>query len=323
MARFDLPESELRAYSPDVRIEPDFDEFWTRTLAESRAANTDGPTVTKIDTALRGVDVYDLTFPGFAGDPIRGWYLRPAGETADLPVVVEYVGYGGGRGLPHERLAWPTAGYAHVVMDTRGQGSTWGGGGVTPDPHGAGPSFPGVMTRGIEDPEAYYYRRLITDAVLCVDAVRALPVIDTSRISIAGISQGGGIALAVSGLRDDLAAALIDVPFLSHFERAVGMTDRNPYGEVNAYLRIHRGQRETVFRTLSYVDGVNFASRATAPALFSTGLQDVTCPPSTVFAAFNRYGGPKEIDVYEFNDHEGGAESRWPDLAAYLATRFT
>jgi cephalosporin-C deacetylase len=33
---------------------------------------------------------------------------------------------------------------------------------------------------------------------------------------------------------------------------------------------------------------------------------DQTCPPSTVYAAFNGCGGPKEIDVYAYNDHEGG-----------------
>ena len=29
-------------------------------------------------------------------------------------------------------------------------------------------------------------------------------------------------------------------------------------------------------------------------------------PPSTVYAAFNGYGGPKEIDFYPYNDPEGG-----------------
>lgn len=33
---------------------------------------------------------------------------------------------------------------------------------------------------------------------------------------------------------------------------------------------------------------------------------DQICPPSTVYAAFNHYGGPKEILEYPFNDHEGG-----------------
>jgi cephalosporin-C deacetylase len=61
-----------------------------------------------------------------------------------------------------------------------------------------------------------------------------------------------------------------------------------------------------VLHTLSYVDGVNFASRATAPALFSVGLRDTVCPPSTVFAAFNHYGREKEIAVYPYNGHEGG-----------------
>ncbi len=38
---------------------------------------------------------------------------------------------------------------------------------------------------------------------------------------------------------------------------------------------------------------------------------DTICPPSTVFAAFNWYGGAsglasKQIEVYPFNGHEGG-----------------
>jgi cephalosporin-C deacetylase len=34
---------------------------------------------------------------------------------------------------------------------------------------------------------------------------------------------------------------------------------------------------------------------------------DAVCPPSTVFAAYNHYAGPKEIDVWPYNGHEGGA----------------
>ena len=46
---------------------------------------------------------------------------------------------------------------------------------------------------------------------------------------------------------------------------------------------------EQVFKTLSYFDGVNFAARAHAPALFSVALMDAVCPPATVFAAYNAY----------------------------------
>lgn len=33
---------------------------------------------------------------------------------------------------------------------------------------------------------------------------------------------------------------------------------------------------------------------------------DLVCPPSGVFAAYNRYGGPAQIEVYPYNGHEGG-----------------
>ena len=61
-----------------------------------------------------------------------------------------------------------------------------------------------------------------------------------------------------------------------------------------------------MFATLSYVDVVNHARRHGRPALFSVGLSDDITPPSTVFAAYNHYRGPKEIAVYPFNQHEGG-----------------
>ncbi|RZI88038.1 MAG: acetylxylan esterase, partial [Microbacterium sp.] len=107
-----------------------------------------------------------------------------------------------------------------------------------------------------------------------------------------------------------------------HFERAVGLTDAFPYEEVVRYLAVHRGADERVFETLSYFDGVSFARRATAPALFSVALHDVTCPPSTVFAAFNSYGSAdRAIEVYTHNDHEGGQAYQWLAQAAFLAGR--
>lgn len=319
MARFDLSLAELERYAPDVAEPADFDAFWADSIAESRAAGHD-PVLSPADTPLSGIRVRDVVFSGFAGDPVRGWLLLPRDADGPLPAVVEFAGYGGGRGLPHERLAWVAAGHAHFIMDTRGQGSAWGGAGATGDPHGSGPAFPGFMTRGILDPSTYYYRRVFVDAVLAVELVRSLPEVDPGRIAVAGASQGGGIALAAAALSEGpLVAALPDVPFLCHFERSVGLTDSAPYSEVAGFLRVHRDAGAAVFRTLSYFDGVNMAKRATAPALFSVGLMDTVTPPSSIFAAYNRYAGDKEIAVYDFNEHEGGAPAHWPVQAAFLA----
>jgi cephalosporin-C deacetylase len=51
---------------------------------------------------------------------------------------------------------------------------------------------------------------------------------------------------------------------------------------------------------------MNFAARAKSPAMFCVALMDTVCPPSTVFATYNHYAGPKEIEVYPFNGHENG-----------------
>ena len=85
------------------------------------------------------------------------------------------------------------------------------------------------------------------------------------------------------------------------------ISDEFPYQEIVNYLKTHRDHVEPAFRTLSYFDGVNFATRAHAPALFSVALMDAICPPSTVFAAYNHYAGTeKDILVWPYNGHEGG-----------------
>ena len=322
MPLYDLPLSELRAYAPDLAAPADLDQFWSATLAEARNYDL-AATFAPVDSGLTVIETFDTSFAGFGGAPIRGWLHLPTGRQRPLAAVVEFVGYGGGRGLAHEGILWAAAGYAHFVMDTRGQGSTWAVG-TTPDPGASGdPAHPGFMTQGILDPSSYYYRRLITDAVRAVEAARSHPAVDARRVAVTGGSQGGGLTLATASLVDGLVGAMPDVPFLCDFPRAISLMDADPYAEIGRYLKVHRDHVEQALATLAYFDMAIIGGRATAPALFSVGLMDETCPPSTVYAAFNRYGGPKEIVEYPFNDHEGGegfhdvVKLRW--LAELLA----
>jgi cephalosporin-C deacetylase len=314
----DWPLEQLREYLPERVEAPDFDAFWATTISQARSAAAD-PVFTPHDAGLTTVEVYDVTFSGFAGQPVKGWLLMPRHTEGPLPCVVEYVGYNGGRGLPHEWLQWSAAGYAHLVMDTRGQGSNGSLVGDTPDPDSfGGPQAPGFLTRGIADPEHYYYRRVFTDAVRAVDTARSHPRIDPDRVIVTGGSQGGGISLAVAGLVDGLTAVMPNVPFLCHYRRATEITDAHPYREITSYLKAHRPHVEKVFQTLSYFDGLNFAARATVPALFSVALMDSICPASTVFAAYNHYTGTdKQISVWPYNGHEGGAGFQFPEMHAF------
>lgn len=295
----DLGREALWEYSSDYKAPADFDAFWTSTLEEARSHDL-AVQLTPVETPLQTLDVFDVTFAGFGGHPIRAWLKLPKQREGKLPAIVQFHGYGHNRGSALEELLWSSAGYAHFQVDVRGQG------GVTPDPVGSGPSYPGHLTRGIDSRESYVYRRIFTDAVRAVDAARTLDVVDPARVAVLGNSQGGGIALAAAGLVPDVAALHAQAPFLCDFRRASLIAGERPYIELAGYLAMHRKSVERVFEVLSYFDGVGFASRAQAPAWFSVGLMDDIVPPSTVFGAYQAYAGPKKIEVWEYSGHEAG-----------------
>lgn len=318
MAFFDLPLEQLRTYRPEREEPEDFNNFWTDTLLEAHRTPLEAR-FERVDYGLKTVETFDVTFNGYGGQPIKGWFLVPRERSGQLGAVVEFIGYGGGRGFPTEWLLWASSGYAHLVMDTRGQGSAWRKG-DTPDlqPDGGNPHFPGFMTVGVLDPRTYYYRRVFVDGVRAVEAARANPLVDPERVAVTGGSQGGGVSIAVAGLDPEVAVVMADVPYLCHFRRAVEITDSSPYNEINQFCQVHRDQVDTVFKTLSYFDGLNFAARIQGKALFSVGLMDEVCPPSTVFAAYNHLPGDKEIRIFPFNHHEGGGAYQEIEKINYL-----
>jgi len=345
----DLDEAGLWEYRSTYKAPADFDEFWQKTLAEAGEIPLD-VRIEPVETGLRTIDVYDVTFAGYAGHPIRAWLRLPrlprlprpphrpaatgeralsgvggrealSGVTSEraLSGIVQFHGYGSGRGHALDDLLWASAGYAHLLMDTRGQGGGFAGG-DTGDPVGSGgPTRPGFLTRGLESRETYYYRRVFVDAVRAVQMLREHAAVDASRVAVVGASQGGGIALAVAGLiPDDVAALHAQSPFLCDIRRATRITDADPYHELAAYLATHRTSAESAFTTLGYFDGLGFAARAAAPAWFSAGLMDGVCPPSTAFGAYHAYAGPKHIDLWSYNGHDaGGPEDQAAVLSAF------
>jgi cephalosporin-C deacetylase len=316
----DLPLDQLRAYRPDVREPPDFDAFWQRELAAARAFDAEAE-FAPVATPIRHAAVFDVTFAGCHGDAIKGWLLVPREPAPGAAFVVEFVGYNGGRGEPLDWLSYSCAGHPHLVMDTRGQGGGWRSA-DTPDPSDNGaPSTNGFLTRGVADPRTHYFTRVFIDAARAVDAAREHPAAAGRPMVTAGISQGGALALAAAHLAGDLHAVLADVPFLAHPRRAVEVTDSSPYGELIEYFSVHPHRVDDVFATLSYVDVVNHAKRVSVPGLFSVGLIDDVTPPSTVFAAYNHYAGPKDIAVYPFNGHEGGGVRQFAARLAFLEAR--
>jgi cephalosporin-C deacetylase len=294
MPWFDKPLEQLREYRTPT-AEPDgLDRWWTLRLAEAEAAARPPELTPYADGLYAPVEVADVEFSGGGGDRIRAWYLLPA-ATLRAPVVVKFIGYGGGRGLPAEHMLLPALGYAVFVMDTRGQGGRWSAGATEP-------ANSTVLTRGIARPEDYYYTRLFTDAVRAVRTAAELGGV--ARVAVSGGSQGGALALAAAALAPGLVTVChADVPFLCDIQRAITLTGAAPYSEVPEFLAQNTALADAALDTLRYVDCALLARRITAECLFSTGLMDMVCPPSTVFAAYNEVTAGKDIAVHPFGTH--------------------
>src|ERR1041384_2234893 len=90
MAFFDLSLTELKTYLP-TREEPnDFDSFWKSTLDEVQAFPLNA-TFEKVDYGLVAQETFDVTFNGFGGQPIKGWFILPKQLSGKLPCVVEFI----------------------------------------------------------------------------------------------------------------------------------------------------------------------------------------------------------------------------------------
>ncbi|NUP98732.1 MAG: acetylxylan esterase [Armatimonadetes bacterium] len=323
MPSIDYPLAKLIDYQPPLTRQPDFEEFWGETLAEARQHDL-SPLLEFVEHPIDALDVRRLNYAGFGGHRVHGLYLRPRTDER-TPVVVVYHGYSGGAGEVHMHLPWLMLGCAVVAVDTRGQG------GDTGDPGGySGGSTMGWMTQGLLDPHEYYYRRAYTDCVRAIDFACSRDELDTSRLAILGGSQGGGLTLAVAGLDSRVRVAMPDVPFLCHFERAIDITANGPYLELQRYLARYPQHTDTALRTLSYFDGMNLAAGIDPGCrmLWSVGLWDDVCPPSTVFAAYNHCpvsgaDGRKEMAIYPYNKHEGGGPAQRERQIAYLKNALT
>lgn len=297
MPSIDMPLEQLRQYRPSLYREPDFESFWDATIAEALRQPSNAELI-PYSLPIRGLECYAVRFDGFQGGRIAGWYLRPE-SSGKFPGLCVYHGYSG-RGLrPLDLIPYAAQGMCVLSMDCRGQNGQSQDAAVYPEGH-----YQGWMTQGIRAPQTYYYRFVYADALRALELLAQREEVDADRLAITGVSQGGGITLAVAALSDRPILALSDVPFLCDYRRAIAITPAAPYTEIPAFLKTNPHLHETAIRTLSYFDNLNLAPWIKCRTVISNCLCDDVCPPSTIYAVFHHITAEKQIEVYPYHKHE-------------------
>ena len=276
--------------------QPDFDEFWQRTLDELAAVAPEYSMTEEKDKSNKGGKVYRVKMKSLGGVEVQGYLTMPAkaSKKHTMPVLVHYMGYGS---KPWHAEPYEGMERIEFVLSTRGQGLN--------EPTN---TYGDWAVYGLGDRDSFYYRGAFMDLVRAIDFVCSLPEVDQRYIFAEGGSQGGAFTLVACSLDKRIRAAAPWIPFLS---------DYPDYFKIVHWPAevIFKKQQETgisnrdLYKMLSYFDVKNFTRRITCPILMGVGLQDPTCPPHTNFAGYNLISSQKQFVIYP----ECGHDTRHPD----------
>jgi cephalosporin-C deacetylase len=152
----------------------------------------------------------------------------------------------------------------------------------------------GYQNYNLDDRDRFYYKRVYLGCVRANDLLVSLPQFDGKNLAVTGGSQGGALSVVTAGLDSRVKCLAAYYPALSDLTgelhgRAGGWPH---YFEGNNFAFNNKKDK---IATCGYYDVVNFAKQLKVPSIFSWGYNDETCPPTSMYAAYNVISSPKEL----------------------------
>jgi cephalosporin-C deacetylase len=309
-ASFRLGFEHEKIESPLTR-EPDFDEFWAKTLDELKTIEASFSATPKPEKISAGHNVFELEMKSLGNLTIRGWLEVPKERKGPFPAVIRVPGYGQemnpiGDAAPDGTIV--------LSLNIRGHGTS------RENPESE--LQKDYWIRGLDAPSTYFYRGAYMDCVRAIDYLVTREDVDPKRIAITGGSQGGGLSLATAALDGRISACAADVPFLLNW---VNYFKETKWPEMDAWIAQKEERTwESTLKNMSYFDVMNLADRIKCPVMVGIGLQDNICPPSTIFATYNKLAGDKSYRIYQSAQHDLPAEHhrfRWEWLNSQTGSK--
>ncbi len=276
------------AIAPSREVPVDFEAFWD-SQKQLLAAVPLKAQMKKIDAAsIDGFEVFDTQIACLDEVPVSGYFARPVGaKPKSLPIIL-WVHGAGVRSSAIKRYP------GYLSMDINAHGIPNGQPKTYYDQlSGKDGRLRGYPLFGRENRDAVYFKNMFLRMVRALDFLTTQPEWDGKVVAVIGHSQGGFQALVAGGLDDRVTFIGAGVPAgCDH----TGMLRRRISGWPKLVPLLQDGKPDPVIAEASrYYDAVNFAARCHADAIVSVGFIDRTCPPTSVYAAYNQLKGAKSI----------------------------
>lgn len=282
-----------RDIGPSRPTPDDFDAFWDEQKAALSQVAMES-TLTPVDSPVEGVEVFDVQVECL-GKPVSGYLGRPKdAKPKSLPAILTVHGAGVGS-ASLGRMQWAAREGGMLALDINAHGIPNGQPAAfyTELRQGKLKGYPHV---GRQDREECYFKGMFLRVVRAIDFLTAQPEWDGKTLIVYGSSQGGFQAIAAAGLDARVSFICAGVP--AGCDHTGSKADRISGWPKLVPIDVEGEADPRILQSARYFDCVNFAARAECEgAAVTVGLIDRTCPPTSVYAAFNALEIPKTMHV--------------------------
>ena len=278
---------------PTVRDPSDFEKFWTEAIAEARKLSLDPRITLMPERCTSEANVYHISFQNNSyGSRIYGMLAMPK-KPGKYPAILKVPGAGIRPYAGDSR----TAALGFIVLEIGIHGIS-----VILDPQVYmdlnGAALAGYNTVRMNDRNTHYYKRVYVGCVRAVDFIYTLPEFNGTDVAVTGGSQGGALTIVTAGLDNRIKYMAAVYPALCDH---TGYLNKRAGGWPH-YFRDAEPKPGEV-ETLGYYDVVNFARRVKIPGYYTWGFNDLTCPPTSMYSAYNIITAPKELHLFLETGH--------------------
>jgi cephalosporin-C deacetylase len=289
------------AYSPElikptVDLPAQFASFWENSISQLAKIPLNSTMELWPEASTENTNVYQVSFQNIHNSRVFGILCVPK-KPGKYPVVLKVPGAGVRAYKGDKRLA--EKGVITLEIGIHGVPVT-----MKDEVYvnlSTGPLY-SYNILNLDNKNAYYYNRVYLGCIRAIDFLVSLPEYDGTNVAVYGGSQGGALSIVTAALDKRIKYLGAYYPALSDM---TGYLHNRAGGWPHLLNVANVGNNRTKdkLETISYYDVVNFAKQLSIPGYYSWGYNDETCPPTSMYAAYNSISAPKELSIFKETGH--------------------